>query len=371
MIRTSQSCSPQHPRPFRARIAALRRVALGALLLLALPLPALHGQGKAKAGEDLQWPPPPNEPRIKWVAEYRNEFDVGAKKRTSFMDRLTGKGQESLVLKRPLSVAVDEKGTIFVGDFGLGITAIDPVNHKMWRFADVSQRSLNAPAGVAVDSKFVYATDANANALAVFDKQGHFIQGLTVNDGLKRPVGVAVDEARDMVIVVNGGDHNILVFNRALKLVKKFGSRGDKVGQFNYPTFCCVIPGTGFAVCDTGNFRIQIFDYACKFIRAFGKPGDSSGTFARPKGIAVDSDSNLYVVDSTFCNFQIFRLDGQVLEHVGRGGPGKAQFQIPAGIAIGKDGGIYVADEMNARIQRFQYFPEKKKDAPAEPKPKG
>ena len=212
MIRTSQPSSPQHPRPFRVRIAALRRVALGALLLLALPLPALHAQGKAKAGEDLQWPPPPNEPRIKWVAEYRNEFDVGAKKRTSFMDRLTGKGQESLVLKRPLSVAVDEKGTIFVGDFGLGITAIDPVNHKMWRFADVSQRSLNAPAGVAADSKFVYATDANANALAVFDKQGHFIQGLTINDGLKRPVGVAVDEARDMVIVVNGGDHNILVY---------------------------------------------------------------------------------------------------------------------------------------------------------------
>jgi DNA-binding beta-propeller fold protein YncE len=293
---------------------------------------------------------------------------VGAKKRHSFLDRLAGKGQDSMFLLRPLSVAVDEKGAVFVGDFGLGIVGMDPVAHKMWRFADVSQKSLAAPAGVAVDSKFVYATDANTDTLATFDKEGHFIQSLGQNDGIKRPVGVAVDEARNLVVVVNGGNNTVLLFDRTLKLIKKIGSRGTGPGQFNFPTFCCVVPGTGFAISDTGNFRVQIFDYAGKYVRSFGKVGDTSGTFSRPKGIAVDPDGNLYVVDSTFANFQVFRLDGQVLTHVGSGGAGKAMFQIPSGIAIGRDGAIYVADEINRRIQRFQYFPEAKKDPAAPPK---
>lgn len=343
-------------------VQALRVTLVGAACAV-----ALLAQASKQAQPELQWPPAPNEARIKWVAAYRSEFDVGAKKRSGFLDRLTGKGQNGMSLARPVSVAVDEKGVIFVGDIGGGIVAMDPVTHKWWRFADVAKLALPAPAGVAVDSKFVYATDANTNTLAVFDKQGHVVQSLSVSDGIKRPVGVAVDEANDLVVVVNGGDHQVLLLNRALKILKKIGSRGDKVGQFNFPTYCCIVPGKGFAVCDTGNFRIQFFDYKGKFLHAFGKAGDVSGTLARPKGIAMDPDGNLYVVDTSFCNFQIFRLDGQVLAHVGQGGTGRAEFQIPAGIAIGKDGAIFVADEMNGRIQRFQYYPETKKAEPAPP----
>ena len=349
----------------RSPLALLLRTLLGGMACVLV----LTAKPPAKPGTDLQWPPAPNEARIKWVAEYRNEFDVGAKKRTSFLDRLAGKGQDAMWLSRPLGVAVDDKGILFVGDFGLGIVRLDPVAHKMLLFSTVSQKSLATPAGIAVDSNRVYATDANTNTLAVFDKEGHFLQSLGASDGIKRPVGVAVDEARDLLLVVNGGDHQVLLFNRALKLQKKIGQRGDRVAQFNYPTYCCFIPGTGFAVADTGNFRVQIFDNNGKFIRAFGKAGDTSGTFSRPKGLGVDFDGNLYVVDATFCNFQIFRLDGQVLSAVGQGGAGRGMFQVPSGIAIGQDGGIYVADEMNRRIQRFQYFPEAKK-AQAAPSPK-
>lgn len=337
------------------------------LALLAWAVPAVCGQ---KAGgvqvknpaESLVWPPPPAPARIKWIAQYRNEFDVGAKKHHSFMDRLAGKGQDALWLQRPLSVAVDAAGVIFVGDFGLGIVGFDPAKQRMWLFSAVSKTSLATPAGIAVDSKFVYAADANTNTLAVFDKEGHFLQSLGPNDGIKRPVGVAVDEARDLLLVVNGGDHQVLMFNRALKLQKKIGQRGEKEGQFNFPTYCCFIPGTGFAIADTANFRVQIFDYNGKYLRAFGKAGDTSGTFARPKGLAVDPDGNLYVVDATFGNFQIFRLDGQVLTAVGQGGGDRGMFQVPSGIAINKDGAIYIADEMNRRIQRFQYLPEAKKE---------
>ena len=323
---------------------------------------ALFGQRapevKPDVPEVLAWPAPPNPARIKWVAEYRSEFDVGAKKHRSFLDRLAGKADESQFMKRPLSVAADEGGVVFVGDFGLGVVGIDPANHRMWTFSSVAKMTLPTPAGIAVDSKFVYATDSNSNSLAVFDKEGHLLNSLGAEAGIRRPVGVAVDEAKDMLIGVNGGEHNLLVFTRNLKFVKKVGTRGGDPGQFNFPTYVCFIPGQGFAVTDTGNFRVQLFDYAGKFIKAFGKVGDGTGNFSRPKGVAADPDGNLYVVDAGFFNFQVFRVDGQVLTFVGQAGDGKGQFRIPCGISISKDGTIYVADEMNGRIQRFQYLPE-------------
>ena len=348
----------------------LTAAALAVLASLAGATPALCGQKAGKAqtqGADgsLVWPAPPAPARIKWVAEYRNEFDVKAKKRRSFLDRLAGKNEDVIRLRRPISVAVDEKGTIFVGDFGQGIVALDPNGRRMWRFSSVSGTALSTPVGLAADSKFVYATDTTTNTLTVFDKEGHRLTGLGPADGLKRPVGVAVDEAHDLVLLVNGGDHTVLLYNRALKLQKKIGARGSLPGQFNFPTYATFLSGGGFAVTDTGNFRVQIFDANGKYVRAFGKAGDQSGNFSRPKGIAQDPDGSLYVVDAVFSNFQIFRLDGQLLTFVGRGGASKGMFQIPSGLAIGKDGAIYVADEMNGRIQRFQYLSLPATQAPA------
>lgn len=326
----------------------------------------LMAQAPKNPAADLQWPPPPNEARVKWVAEYRNEFDVGAKKRTSFLDRLSGKSQDSMRLKQPVSIAVDEDGTLFVGDTQLGVVGLDPAKKRMWLFSKVSPDAPTAATGIAVDSKYVYATDSGQNQLSVFDKEGHRVRTLSATEGLHRPVGVAVDEAKDLVVVVNGGDHQVLLFNRALKLIKKVGSRGEKVGQFNFPTYCCIVPGKGFAVADTANFRIQIFSSEGKFLSTFGRQGDYSGSFSMPKGMAVDPEGNLYVVDAKFSNFQIFRLDGQVLLFVGTGGSARGNFQIPNGIAISKDGSIFVADTVNVRVQQFKYLPESKKEkAPA------
>lgn len=338
-----------------------RTTTAAALVLLAAVSPDVYGQKAGNAppqsqGEVLAWPPPPAAPRIRWVAEYRNEFDIGGKKKRSFIDRLAGRREDVLWLKRPMSVAIDDQGSMFVGDFGQGIIGMDSKAKRMWLFSSVSNRTLPTPAGLAVDSKVVYATDSNTNALVAFDKSGRQLASLGATDGIKRPVGVAVDEGKDLVVMVNGGDHTVWLLNRAFKVVKKIGQRGEKPGQFNYPTYCCIIPGKGFAVADSGNFRIQIFDFNGRYLSSFGKAGDISGQFARPKGLAVDPDGQLYVVDGAFSNFQVFRMDGQVLTFVGQGGTKKGQFQVPIGIAISKNGAIVVADQLNARIQTFQYL---------------
>lgn len=339
---------------------------LSSVILLAGATP-VSGQksqpAAAKATErlTLAWPPPPSEPRIKWVGWYYNEFDLGAKKRTSFLDRLAGKAKDVLWLKQPIGVAVDEKGVVFVADAAAGIVGMDPENHRMWFFSKVSPGALGTSTGIAVDSKFVYVTDSAQNQVVVFDKEGHRLQALGASDGINHPVGIAVDETKDMLIVVNSGDDQVLFLNRALKLQKKIGGRGTKPGQFNHPTYCALLPGTGFVVTDTANFRVQIFNNDGRFLKTFGGQGDFSGSFSLPKGIAVDPDGNIYVIDAKFANFQIFRPDGQVLLFVGAGGNNPGFFQAPCGIAINKAGVIYVADSVNGRVQRFQYLPESRK----------
>jgi DNA-binding beta-propeller fold protein YncE len=357
--------------PRRILMRITHHILVAALLFAGSFCASLQGQKPAEAGasSSLVWPPLPAPTRVKWVGEYRSEFDVGAKKRTSFLDRLAGKSQDAMWLKQPVSIAVDERGVIFVGDTQLGIVGLDPSKKRMWLFSKLSPEAPTAATGIAVDSKFVYATDSAQNQLSIYDKEGRRLKTVGPSDGIQRPVGVAVDEAKDLVVLVNGGDHTVLLFNRSLKLIKKLGSRGEKPGQFNFPTYCCMVPGQGFAVADTANFRVQFFNFEGKFLSTFGKQGDYSGSFSMPKGMAVDAEGNLYVVDAKFCNFQVFRTDGQVLLYVGTGGTAPGTFQIPCGIAITKDGSVFVADTVNARVQRFQYVPDttsdKGKSAPA------
>jgi DNA-binding beta-propeller fold protein YncE len=313
----------------------------------------------------LVWPPPPAQARIQYLQEIKNEFDIGAKKKNTFIDKLAGKSQDVLWLNRPVSVAFDPQGNLFVGDIEQGVIMFDFKNKKVINFSKSSGRFLGVPVGVAADSNLVVACDANSNSVVVFDKNGQFISALTEANGINHPVGVAIDETRDLIIVVNQKNNELLLLNKQLKLLKKIGKRGGGPSEFNFPTYVTFIKDKGFAVVDTGNFRVQIFDYNGKFISEFGKAGDVSGMFSRPKGIAADPDGNLYVTDANFCNFQIFREDGQVLTFVGEGGSRPGKFSAPTGIAISNEGIIAVADQFNQRVQLFKYLGEKGGDTKA------
>ena len=93
-----------------------------------------------------------------------------------------------------------------------------------------------------------------------------------------------------------------------------FGARGDKDGEFNFPSNVAIERKTGNVyIVDTQNFRIQVFDKGGKFVKRFGQIGDAPGTFTRPKGIGIDSEGHIYVADAAFDNLQIFDEKGQVL----------------------------------------------------------
>lgn len=311
-----------------------------------------------RSGPDPVWPPPPDEPRLKWVAMYHDEYDVGAVKKSKFLDVISGVGRSVAFISRPVSVAADKDGKIFVGDFHQGIFVIDPANKVLQRLATgVNFKQLT---GILADDHFLYVADSARAQILILDKEGQYISGIGRKGEMLRPTHMALSPDKKTMWVVDNEKHQVLGFDMMTKtLTKVIGKRGGEPGEFNYPVGIATLSNGDLVVGDFGNFRIQILNTNGKPLKWFGTPGDVSGSFFRLKGIAVDSEDHIYAADGAFANIQVFDRTGQLLTYIGENGPRKGQFSMPVGICF-QGNMLYVADQFNSRVQVIQYLPEKK-----------
>jgi sugar lactone lactonase YvrE len=118
-----------------------------------------------------------------------------------------------------------------------------------------------------------------------------------------------VDKNTGCVYVAELSNCRIQKFDKDGRFLCKWGSKGDKAGEF--------MPMDGFLpitldkagnvfVGDRDNDRIQKFDSDGKFICAWGKFGDGEGEFAKPTQVVVDNDGNVYVLDTLNSRIQKF-----------------------------------------------------------------
>ena len=307
-----------------------------------------------KTPVDLVWPPPPDEPRVKFVDIIWSSASLGKKK--GIADTLFGEERVETFIK-PYGVAVDKEGKIYITDVGR-VMVFDLKNKELSLIGDMPEKGqLRVPIGIAVSGDGrLFITDVGADVLYVY-REGKYVITIGQAGEFDNPSGVAVDEQRRLLYVVNAKKHCVNVYSLDnYTFLKTIGARGTADGEFNFPTNIALDAEGNIYVVDTGNFRIEIFNPDGKFIRSIGKSGDTPGSFARPKGIAVDSEGHLYVVDTAFQNFQIFDKEGRILLYVGQAGMGPGRFQLPAGMTIDKEDRIYVVDQMPGSFQIFEYL---------------
>lgn len=316
---------------------------------------------RKKDYSNLVWPLPPDQPRVRYVAEYHGQLDLGSK--DELKAALLGEDQAGLVLQKPYGVTASADGRqIYVTDTKLRAVVVFDLDKK-----DVHPLKTDAhgamfnPLEIRLDSQGrLFVSDSERKEILVLNREGKTLMTLGMKEEIGRPTGLALDEARNRLYVADTIKHRVLVYDLAGKHLLTFGERGSEPGQFNYPVNLAVDRSGKLLVSDTGNFRIQVFDGEGKFLHTFGQIGDSYGSFSRPKGIGVDSDNNIYVVDAAFNNFQIFNPEGRVLLFVGALGHEPGMFWIPTGIHVDPSDRVYVVDSINTRIQVFQYLKEKK-----------
>ena len=323
----------------------------------------------------LVWPAPPEQPRLKFVAQYSGERDL---REASFKDRLLGEEKAAKALQKPYGVAATDDGQrIYVTDTKARRLMVFDLKAKTFApFRTDAMGGLVSPIEVRLDSRNrVYVTDSVHRRVNIYTPQGKTLLSLGKNENFERPTGLALDESRNRFYVADTGKHRIAVFDLDGQFLQHIGERGSGPGQFNYPVNLAVDrQGRLFAV-DSGNFRVQIFSAEGNYLHEFGEAGDGFGAMARPKGLALDSEGHVYLADAAFNNVQVFDEEGQILLFFGSLGHGPGHFWIPTGVYSDPSDRIYVVDSLNARVQVFQYLRQNgsdgndKRSAANKPKP--
>ena len=115
---------------------------------------------------------------------------------------------------------------------------------------------------------------------------------------LKKPWGVAVN-ARDEIAVTDNGNSRVQLFSSDGTYLRLFGTKGDKQGEFNFPSGIAFdVKNENIFVTDSNNHRVQLFSKQGEYLKQFGGKGSLDHQLQYPYGLSVDSDGKVIVADS-------------------------------------------------------------------------
>lgn len=319
---------------------------------------------KADADQLHVWPKRPEIPRYLYLGDITGESNIDSEGKVAgnllsrFFSALVGLDQaeeDGIMLQRPQSGMVDD-GKIYVTDVGQQAVFVFDEQEGIFSIWDETTRGVpfKSPIGIVAAKGKILVTDSEQGNIFVFNKSGEYL-GVMGGAVLKRPTGITYDHISERIFVVDTQEDNIKVFNLAGDLVKIIGSKGDRAGEFNRPTYISYKNNKLYVV-DTLNARVQIFSDLGDMIQGIGERGLYIGNFTRPKGIASDSEENIYVVESYYDHLLIYNSKGDFLLAIGGSGQGEGKFSLPAGIWIDNNDRIFIADMLNARVSVFQYL---------------
>ncbi len=140
-----------------------------------------------------------------------------------------------------------------------------------------------------------------------------------------------------------------------LRVTEVFGERGDKAGQFHYPTGMAVDSAGILFIADSYQHRLQRITPSGG-VAVIGGRGAGHGQFLSPQGIATDAEDAFYVVEQGNHRVQKFTREGVLALVFGRQGRGEGELHGPTAITVAPGSGdIFIADTGNNRLQRFDF----------------
>jgi DNA-binding beta-propeller fold protein YncE len=344
-------------------ISPTRSVILG-LLFIAVAGCAVSPPPPRKPIDLPVFPPAPAPARFIYERSIYSSADVIRDDgKTDFRRLVTGEKKVGEGLAKPYGIAVHQ-GRVFVTDTVRRLVMVFDFPQGVYReIGGQTEGGLRSPLGIDIDGTGnVYVSDGGTRRISVYSPDGKFLRYVGSPDVLKRPAGIAVDQAGNRVYVVDIGgidslNHGVQVFDaKSGAHLSTIGKRGEGEGEFNLPRDVAVGKDGLLYVVDGGNFRVQVMRPDGSFVRSFGGVGRQGGQFSRPKEIAIDAAGNVYVVDTAFGNFQIFTAEGKLLLDVGgrSNTDGPAKYMLPSGIAVDEDGRVYVVDQYFRKVDVFR-----------------
>ena len=212
---------------------------------------------------------------------------------------------------------------------------------------------LNQPYGIAINSHGeMIVSEWGAHRVSVLDSTRKVIRRFGSfgdrPEQMQFPTGVAVDRD-DNVYVANV--HKLQKFSRDGHLIKTVGQKGDKEGEFN-ALIGVRLHNSHVYVCEKRNHRIQVFDYELNFIRTIGSRGSRRGEFNATYDLDFDAEGNAYIADHYNNRIQVLDTSGQFIRQFGHE-EGEGRLKGPSAVhIIGQF--VYVSDSGHHRIAVYE-----------------
>ena len=318
--------------------------------------------------QEIVFPPPPDKARIQYVRSIVTQDDVDKSIWHKISMALLPRDSANAILA-PTSLALSpDETTLYAALPNRGRVVAFNVKSGDFRGIGVGGRSpLTRPVGVAVDaSGVIYVTDRPANVVVAYSPSGDILRKFG-REELVEPTGIAVDRRNQRVYVVNDGSRNegrhaIEVYSLAGKhLATIGGGASNEPGRFFFPRSVSVSRRGEVYVADMLNFRVQVFDPRGGLLRMFGQAGaDFPGQFDKIHAVAIDTFDNVYVAD-VVQGVHILGSDATPLMIFG---PPVAR--APSAIVIDSKNTIYVGD-LVAGVHEFKLVNTTREDSKRKP----
>jgi YD repeat-containing protein len=209
------------------------------------------------------------------------------------------------------------------------------------------------PLGIAVDPQGdIYVGNNEFDAVVVYGPDGFQIK--TIGAGtLQMPNDLAFDQYGQLY-VVDSRRNRVEVFNPVT---------GDHLrtiggGELRFPV-ALAISGEELFVADQANFQVKVFNLQGNLLRSFGSRSSQGmvsfnwkGKFVRLQSLAIDGTGRLHVLDSHMAIIQILSaVNGVYLGSYGAKGSAPGELDLPLDIDMNQFGETAVANTRNERVE--------------------
>ena len=259
-------------------------------------------------------------------------------------------------LARPLGVAVDKGGTVYITNNT--VHTVEVISGGGTKDSFGAQGDLLGqflyPYGIGVlpNGNLVVAETGNYRVQILTAKGDHakLLVGRTNKLGIFKPGPICVDSLGNIYMGDLVGSQ-VVVLDQSGKVLRKLKNisypHGIAIDERNRKLY----------VSDAGSVNVQVFSLDKQDSRPIAVieeylPGMR---LSMVRGLAVDNLGRLYVADTIFNTIRVFDKDRKYLFSFGQQGFGDGEFVYPNQITVDNLNRIYVTDWGNNRVQVWGY----------------
>lgn len=271
----------------------------------------------------------------------------------------------------PVRLAVGPDDNLYVTDFKAGSVFIYDANLVMTG----QLKGLAKPLGVAVDeSGNIFVGDSGSKTVEVYNAQGE--KTATIGGGLIKMPNDLVFDNDGKLYVADSKNDTVWVFGPNGAIERSIGTSGDGNGQLKFPLAVEIayysdefgLEVGELYVANQGSSLIQVFDLEGNFLRSFGgiviEHGwwniwyEWEGFFVSIQSLAFDDLGQLHALDCYMDKVQILDpVTGDYLNDYGEKGTASRQLNLPMDIVIDNFGQTIVAEARNKRVEVIYPMP--------------